>query len=115
MAEFENDKETDHCLKIFLRWQKNPALKDSSKYLSPDIHVLASSMKSFISGKSLFFKANLSFTTHGLTRCLELVDIFKKIEIGISYNNATNFYATWAKQVVESDSLKLLMIYPEQQ
>ena len=65
--------------------------------------------------ETLNFKAKLSFTIHGMTRCRELVDIFKKIEIGISYNNATNFYATWAKQAVESDSLKLLMTYPEQQ
>ena len=28
IAELENDEEPDHCLKMFLRWLKNPALKN---------------------------------------------------------------------------------------
>ena len=39
-----------------------------------------------------------------MTRCRQLVDIFKKIEIGISYKDVTNPYATWAKQDAEPGS-----------
>ena len=111
IAELENDKEPGHCLKIFLGWLKNPALKDSSKCSSPDIYVLASLMKSFIRGKRSIFKTKLSCTIHGMTRCCELVDIFKIIEIGISYEDVTNPYATWAKQDVESGSCPFEIAY----
>ena len=46
-----------------------------------------------------------------MTRCCELVDIFKKIEIGISYNDVTNLYAIWAKQDVESGSCPFEIAY----
>ena len=80
IAELENDKEPDHCLKMFLGWLKNLALKDSSKCLSPDTHVLASLMKSFMGKKCSIFKTKLSFTIHGMTRCPELVDFSKRFK-----------------------------------
>ena len=46
-----------------------------------------------------------------MTRCCELVEIFKKIEIGISYEYVTNLYATWAKQDVESGSCPFEIAY----
>ena len=39
-----------------------------------------------------------------MTRCRELDDIFRKIEIRISYKYVTNLSARWAKQDVESGS-----------
>ena len=42
--------------------------------------------------------------------CRELVDIFKKIEIEISYN-VGNLYATWAKQDVQSGSCPFEIAY----
>ena len=66
-------------------------------------------MKSFISGKRSIFKTKFSCTIHGMTRCREFVDIFKKIEIGISYKE--NIYATWAKQDVVSGSCPFEIAY----
>ena len=111
IAELENDQEPDHCLKMFLGWLKKPALKYSSKCSSPDIHVLASLMKSFLSGKRSIFKTKLSCTIHSMTRCRELVDIFKKIEIGISYKDVTKLYATWGKKDVESSCCNFEIAY----
>ena len=115
IAELENDEEPDHYLKMFLGLLKNTALKDSTKCLSLDFHVLSSLVKSFISGRRSIFKAKLSCATHGMTKCRKLVGIFKKIEIRISYKDVTNLYATREKQAVESGScpFKLLMTYPE--
>ena len=111
IAELENDEEPDHCLKMFLGWLKNPTLTDSSKCSSPDIHVLASLMKSFINGKRSIFKTKLSCIIHGMTRYRRLVGIFKDIEIGISYKDITNLYATLAKQDVESGSCPFKITY----
>ena len=94
-----------------LGWLKNPALKDSSKCLSPHIYVLASLIKSFISGERSIFKTKLSCTIHDMRRCRELDDIFRKIEVRISYKDATNLYARWAKQDVESGSCKFEIPY----
>ena len=60
IAELENEEEPNHCLKMFLGWLKNPALKNSSKCSSPYIPVLASLIKSFIGGKHSIFRAKLS-------------------------------------------------------
>ena len=61
--------------------------------------------------EALNFQDKALSTIHGMTRCCELVDIFKKIEIGISYNDVTNLYAIWAKQDVESGSCPFEIAY----
>ena len=65
----------------------------------------------FISGKRSIFKTKLSCTIHDMTRCREVVDIFKKIEKAIGYKDVTNLYATWAKQDVESGSCPFEIAY----
>ena len=46
-----------------------------------------------------------------MIRCRKLVDIFKNIEIGNSYKDFTNLYATWAKQGLESGSCSFEIAY----
>ena len=65
----------------------------------------------FISGKHSIFKTKLSCTIHDMTRCREVVDIFKKIEKAIGCKDVTNLYATWAKQDVESGSCPFEIAY----
>ena len=65
----------------------------------------------FISGKRSIFKTKLSCTIHDMTRCRDVVDIFKKIEKAIGYKGVTNLYATWAKQDVESGSCPFEIAY----
>ena len=61
--------------------------------------------------EALNFHDKALSTIHGMTRCCELVDIFKKIEIGISYNDVINLSAIWAKQDVESGSCPFEIVY----
>ena len=46
-----------------------------------------------------------------MMRCRKLVDIFKNIEIGISYKDITNLYASWEKQDLESGSCPFEIAY----
>ena len=46
-----------------------------------------------------------------MIRCRKLVDIFKNIEIGNSYKDFTNLYATWTKQGLESGSCPFEIAY----
>ena len=40
-------------------------------------------------------KAKLSCTIHGLTRSRELIDILKKLDLGISYQDVKNLLSSW--------------------
>ena len=61
----------------------------------PVILTVAFLLKSLINNKTSALKAKLSCPIHGLTRSRELVDVFKKLVIGISYQDVKNLYASW--------------------
>ena len=47
-------------------------------------------------------KIKLSFTIHGLTRCREIIDIIRKLGLGISYQDVKTLYATWIYNDIKS-------------
>ena len=50
-------------------------------------------------------KAKLSCTIHGLTRSLELIDILKKLDLGISYQDVKNLLSSWTVYDLRSNPL----------
>ena len=94
IEEIETEEKPDPLMLKFLTWLKTPATKEFE--ICPDSHVfaLASLLKSYTTGKRNVFKTKLSCTLHGLTRSRELIDLTKKLGLGISYQDVKNLYAT---------------------
>ena len=63
--------------------------------------MLASLLQSHVSKKRTALKAKLSCTLYGLTRSREIIDLIRKLGLGISYTDVKNLYASWTKQEIE--------------
>eukprot|EP00112_Aurelia_sp_Birch-Aquarium-sp1_P018096 Seg4270.2 transcript_id=Seg4270.2/GoldUCD/mRNA.D3Y31 product="hypothetical protein" protein_id=Seg4270.2/GoldUCD/D3Y31 len=98
IEEIETEEKPDPLMLKFLTWLKTPATKKFETCSDPQVSSLASLLKSYTNGKRSVFKTKLSCTIHGLTRSRELIDLTKKLGLGISYQDVKNLYATWALQ-----------------
>ena len=79
----EKEQLCELLLKL-VTWMKHPNMSTIDD--SPTVHVIASILTSYITGKNTSFKTNISVMLHGLMKSREIVDIMHKMSLGISYN-----------------------------
>ena len=104
VEEVTNVEEPDLLLQRFLTWLVGPEVKTFETCSNPVIVTLASLLKSFICGKRTLSKVKLSITLHGLTRSREIIDICKKLGLGISYSDVLQLHSAWTKYEEEQDN-----------
>ena len=92
VEDVEADEEPDLLLYKFVSWLKNPA--DKSFALNPRSLMLSSLIKSRITSKRTILKTKLSCTIHGITWYREIIDIIRKLELGISYQDVKDICST---------------------
>ena len=91
--------------KISNAWLVSPEVKTFETCSNPVIVTRASLLKSFTCGKRTFSKVKLSITLHGLTRSRKIIDICKKLGLGISYSNVLQLHSAWTKYEEEQDNV----------
>ena len=69
------------------------------------VKALSCVMHSYITSKRTAFQCQLSVTVYGLTRSREIIDILKKVGLGITYDDVLNIYEAWTKFEVESSDV----------
>ena len=88
----EKEQLCELLLKL-VTWMKHPNMSTIDD--SPTVHVIASILTSYITGKNTSFKTNISVMLHGLTKSREIVDIMHKMGLGISYNEVLMLQDFW--------------------
>ena len=83
LSDLEKDEECSPLLLWFLTWLKNPSAESIDH--SPGTLSLASFVTGHLKNKPTLTSINLSVIVHGLTKNKELIELFHKHKIGISY------------------------------
>ena len=83
-------------------WLINPGKTDPD--LTPEVYAIASLLQSLVTNKRTGFQVLMTSIIYGLSRSRELVDLFKKLGFGISYQDIKNLLASWGKAETENRS-----------
>ena len=76
------EKMDDNLLTEFVSWLRSPNPNEVKDL--PKVYAIASLLQSFITRKRTNFQVQLTNIIYGLTRSRELVDVMKKMGLGIS-------------------------------
>ena len=104
LKKLQKVEERDLLLQRFPTCLVNPEVKTFETCSNPVIITLASLVKSFICGKHIFSNMNLSITLQGLKICLEIIDKFKNLGLGISYSDVQQFHSAWTRYEEEQNN-----------
>ena len=92
----------ENFLTKFLGWLIIP--RKTNTDLSPEVYAIASLLQSLVTNKRTGFQVLMTSIIYGLSRSRELVDLFKKLGFGISYQDIKNLLASWGKAETENRS-----------